>query len=171
MSRVTRKSRASTLFIRADKCEERGEMGSAFRLMLAAAKLGDTGAQVNVGNYYADGKGVRRNRSAALYWYKRAYRRGDPCAANNIGVLWRDEKNLQRALSWFFRAVKLGDDEAHLEIGKHYLHNEKNPRKAIPHFEHVKQSDWVTEAGVEEATKLLAAAKRSLNAHHRRSAR
>jgi len=128
--------------------------------MLAAAKLGDSGAQVNVGNYYADGNGVQRNRSAALYWYKRAYRRGDSSAAHNIGILWRDEKKLERALSWFFRAIKLGDDEANLDIGKHYLHNEKNLQKAIQHFERVLRSDWVTEAGAEEAAHLLKLAKR-----------
>ena len=31
--------------------------------MQAAAKLGDTGAQINVGTYYDEGKGVRRSRS------------------------------------------------------------------------------------------------------------
>ncbi len=135
MPRITRKSRASSLFVRADKHYDRGEKRSAFRLMLAAAKLGDAGAQTNVGNYYADGEGVAQNRSSALYWYRRAYKRGDYCAANNIGVLWRNEKNLPRALSWFLRAVKLGDDEANLEIGKHYLHNENNPRKAMLFFQ------------------------------------
>ncbi len=169
MSRLTRKSRASNLFVRADKQDERGKKRSAFRLMLAAAKLGDTGAQTNVGNYYADGNGVRRNRSAALYWYKRAYRRGDYCAANNIGVLWRDEKKLQRALSWFLRAVKLGDDEANLEIGKHYLHNKNNPRKAVPCFKQVMQSDWVSEAGAEEAARLLREAEKLLEARRHRS--
>jgi TPR repeat protein len=119
MSRLTNKAKASALFIRADQEEERGNLRSAFRLMLSAARLGDTGAQVNVGNYYDDAKGVQRNRSAALYWYKRAYRRGDSGAANNIGVLWRKEKQFKRALGWFVRAVKLGDDEANLEIGKH----------------------------------------------------
>jgi hypothetical protein len=49
---LTNKSRASSLFVRACKQEELGEKQSAFRLMLAAAKLGDTGAQINVGNYY-----------------------------------------------------------------------------------------------------------------------
>jgi TPR repeat protein len=145
-------------------------MRSAFRLMLAAAKLGDTGAQINVGNYYDGGKGVRRNRSAALYWYKRAYRRGYSSAAHNMGVLRRNEGKLQRALYWFFRAVKLGDDESKLDIGKHFLHNEKNPRKAIPYFKGVTQSDCVTEAGAEEAAQLLRGAKKSLTAR-RRSAR
>jgi TPR repeat protein len=164
MPRLTNKSKGNDLFVRADKQEECGRKRSAFRLMLAAAKLGDRGAQINVGNYYDDGKGVRRSRSAALYWYKRAYRRGDSSAAHNIGVLWRNEGKLRRALSWFFRAVKLGDDESNLDIGKHFVQNEKNPRKAIPYFERVTPEKWVSEAAVEEAAQLLRDAKKHLKA-------
>src|SRR5689334_22243105 len=116
MATTTIKARANELFVRAEQCEANGQLKKAFRLMLAAAKLGDLGAQLNVGNYYEDGTGVRRNRAAALNWYRRAYRRGDASAANNIGVLWRNEKQLKRALAWFTRAVKLGDDEANLAI-------------------------------------------------------
>jgi hypothetical protein len=135
--------------------------------MLAAAKLGDTGAQTNVGNYYDDGKGVRRNRAAALYWYKRAYRRGVSSAAHNIGVLWRNEGKLKRAVYWFSRAVDLGDDESNLDIGKHFLHNEKNPRKAISYLRRVTPSGWVSEAGLEEAALLLQEAKRRLRVRRR----
>ncbi len=166
MSRLTIKGKANVLFTCADQEEERGNVRSAFRLMLAAAKLGDIGAQVNVGNYYDDAKGVRRNRAAALYWYKRAYRRGYSAAAYNIGILWRKEKEFNRALAWFIRAVKLGDDEANLEIAKHYLHNENDPRKAIPYLQRVTPSGWVTKAGVEEAAKLLKEAKRALRSPH-----
>jgi len=65
------------LFIRADELEDRGELKAAFRLFLAGAKAGDISCQLNLGNYYDDAKGIRRNRKAALYWYRRAYRRGD----------------------------------------------------------------------------------------------
>src|SRR5579862_3050477 len=85
-----------------------------------------------------------------------------PSAANNIGVLWRNEKQLKRALRWFVRAVKLGDDEANLEVGKHYLYNENDPRKAISYFQRVTPSRWVSEGGVEEAQKLTKEAKRAL---------
>ncbi len=154
-SKRPRKSDADVLFIRAEKHEENGELRSAFRLYLAGAKAGDTGCQLNVGNYYDAGTGVRRNRLAALYWYQRAYRRGVSSAATNIGIMWRNENNPKRALGWFQRAVRLGDDEANLEIAKHYLRNKGNGRKAIRHLEKVCRSNWVTEAGVEEATKLL----------------
>jgi|SRR6267154_2747949 len=162
MPRPTNKSKADDLFIRANKHEENGEKRFAFRLMLAAARLGDRGAQVNVGNYYDAAHGVRRNRSAALYWYKRAYRHGDSSAAHNIAILWRNEGQFRRALAWFFRSVKLGDEESNLDIGKHFLHNDKNPRKAISYFERVTPEKWVSEAAAEEAKQLLREAKKLL---------
>jgi TPR repeat protein len=162
MPRSTRKDKAEALFIRADHEDEGGNLRTAFRLMLGAAKLGDIGAQVNVGNYYDAGKGVRRNRIAALYWYKRAYRRGYPTAAHNLGILWQREKEFKRALAWFHRSVELGDQESNLEIGKHYLHYENDPRKAISYLRKVKPSRWITEASQEEAAKLLRDARKVL---------
>jgi TPR repeat protein len=149
------KANTEELFIRAAKQEEKGKFRSAFLLYLAAAKSGDTSCQVNVGNFYDDGTGVRRNRKAALYWYKRAYRRGDACAANNIGVMWRNEKKLKRAVQWFKKSVRLGNEEANLEIAKYYLGHEHNQVKAIRHLEKVLRSNTVSEAGMEEAMALL----------------
>src|SRR5882672_3256867 len=106
-AKLSGKHSAEELFVRAAQQDEKGNFHSAFRLFLAGAKLGDKSCQLNVGNYYDDAKGVRRNRKAALYWYKRAYRRGMSSAANNIGILWRNEKNPKRALEWFQKAVHL----------------------------------------------------------------
>jgi TPR repeat protein len=159
-SKVSRKVNAERLFIRAEKQEQSGNLRSAFRLYLAAAKAGDLGCQVNVGNYYDAGTGVRRSRSLAFYWYKRAYRRGDSSAANNIGIMWRNENKPKRALEWFQKAVRLGDGEANLEIAKYYLRNEADPGKTIRHLRKVYQSDWVTEASLEETGRLLKQAKK-----------
>jgi len=90
-----------------------------------------------------------------MYWYKRAYRRGEPCAAHNIGVMWRNEKKYRRALQWFKKAVRLGDDEANLEIAKYYLEVEHNPERAIPHLKKVCESNCVTDDVQELAGEFL----------------
>src|SRR5258708_21357640 len=95
----SQKSKARELFERAYKEWKRKNLRLALRLFLAAAKAGDKGAQVNVGYFYDKGIGVRPDRSKALYWYKRAYRRGDSGAANNIATIWRDEQKMKQALS------------------------------------------------------------------------
>jgi TPR repeat protein len=167
MFRTRNKSIAESLFRRADRQADAGKLRSAFRLMLAAAKLGDIGAQLNVGNYYVDGMGVGQNRSAGLYWYKKAYRRGYSSAAHNIGIYWKSTKQFKRALNWFKKAVAMGDEESNLDIGKYYLYQESNFRKAIQHFKRVTHSRWNSEAAVEEAQQLLRVAKQRLKTAHK----
>src|SRR5712692_4784933 len=120
-SNLSRKHEADALFVRADHAWNRGNLRAAFRLFLKAAKGGDQAAKLNVGYFYDRGLGVGRDLTAALYWYKRAYRSGDASAANNIGTIWRDKRNDKRALAWFQCAVRLGDHAANLEIAKHFL--------------------------------------------------
>jgi TPR repeat protein len=152
------KSRAVETWVQADKQWESGRLNPAFRLMLSAAKMGESGAQVNVGYMYDKGIGTRHNKQAALYWYKRAYRRGESCAAHNIGTVWRDDGNFSRALYWFERATQLngGDDgEANFEIAKLYLERGNDPRKAVFLLRKVCKSKNVTQHCVEQARRLL----------------
>lgn len=143
------------LFLRASKLEDSGNMRAAFRLCLEGAKAGDTSCQVNLGNLYDAGEGVKRDRAAAMYWYKRAYRQGDASAANNIAVMWRNEDRPKRALDWFRKAVELGNEGANLEIAKYYLTEKISPAKARRHLQTVANSERTSEADVEEAQKLL----------------
>jgi TPR repeat protein len=134
---------------------DRGELRTAFRLFLAAAKARDRASQVRVGHCYDTGSGTRPNRAAALYWYKRAYRRGDASAANNIGTIWRDQQKWRRARSWFQRSVKLGNEDANLRIAESYLQSQQDTSKAISYLKKVCQSNCVTEASAAEAERLL----------------
>ncbi len=144
------------LFEQASKQQDDGKLTSAFRLFLKAAKAGDVGAQLNLGNLYSDGTGVKRNRAKALEWYRRAYRQSYGPAASNLGVIYRDERKLNRALLWFERAVKLKDADANLEIAKIYLHQGDRPRAAryLKRTCKARVGD-VTEASREEAQRLL----------------
>ncbi len=103
---------------RADQAWEAGNLRSAFRLFLRAAKAGEIGCQLNLGTFYCHGIGVKPNREKALYWYRRAYKLGYSPAASNIACVYRDEDNQRKTLEWFQRAVNLGDVEANLNIAK-----------------------------------------------------
>jgi TPR repeat protein len=169
LTKQSRKASNDALFRRADQLSDRGEFLSAFRLFLAAAKAGDKGSQLNVGYCYDTGKGVKPNAPAALYWYRRAYRRGDSCAATNIGTIWRDRQNPTRALYWFRRAVQLGDEGASLDIAKLYLQSWHNPRKAIPYLERVSRSQQESEATIEESQRLLKLTRHALQRSRKKS--
>jgi uncharacterized protein len=163
--RSERKSRtleAREMFERAYREWKRKNVRVALRLFVAAAEAGDKGAQVNVGYFYDKGIGIRPNRMKALYWYKRAYRRGDAGAANNIGTIWRDQNNMKLALTWFEKAVKLGEDGSNLEIAKYYLRVQHDPEKAIGYLNKVCRSDRVAAVELEEANRLLNQARKML---------
>ena len=154
----TRLSNAESGCIRAHKVWEHGNLSAAFCLMLDAAKMGDITAQVDVGYMYNTGVGVERDRNAALYWYKRAYRRGAACAAHNIGTVWRDDQHPKRAAFWFQRAVELngGDDgDATFEIAKLYAQDTQHMRRAVHLLRRVLESRNVTQNTVERARGML----------------
>jgi len=127
-SKKQRQARAHEIYARGQTQQETGNLKSGFRLLLAAAKLGDPGAQLNLGYTYDVGMGVRRNRAAAMFWYKGAYGngRGGGLPANNIGTIFRDEHNYPEAVRWFRRAVRYGNVDSNLELARIYL---KNPRQ------------------------------------------
>jgi hypothetical protein len=148
---------SDVLFAKASSQWDRGKLRSAFRLFLTAAKRGDPSAQHNLGYFYDVGVGVKPNRAAALYWYKRAFRRGYRTAASNIGTIFRDEGKTQQALSWFQRAIRLGDADANLEVAKIYLRGKGDVARAIVYLKRTtkaRPSD-VTEGSKQEAQRLL----------------
>jgi TPR repeat protein len=169
LTKQSRKARNEALFVRADQHSDRGEWRSAFQLFLAAAKAGALGSQLNVGYCYDTGKGVRQNVVKALYWYRRAYRRGCSSAATNIGTIWRDRQKPERALYWFRRAVQMGDGGASLEIAKLFLATGKNHREAVRHLELVCRSEQESEATIEEAQRLLKLTQRALSRSQKNS--
>jgi TPR repeat protein len=67
-SKRSRKSKVEELFLLADKERNRGKARSAFRLFHAAAKASDRAAQLNLGYFYDNGIGVRRNKLVVLSW-------------------------------------------------------------------------------------------------------
>jgi uncharacterized protein len=132
--------------------------------MLAAAKRGnDSRAMLNLGYFYDVGIGVKKNRTAAMNWYRKAYRHGDECAANNIGTVYRSEGKPKQALYWFAKAVEMGDVDANLEIARVYLEDLKAPGAAIPRLNRVLKARPrvdVTQSSREEAVLLLKGLKR-----------
>jgi hypothetical protein len=143
------------LYQRANERWKKGRLRIAFRLFLAAARAGSISALGIVGYFYDDGIGVKSNRNAALYWYKRAYRRGSALAANNIAVIWRDRHRPDRAMVWFKRAVMLGSTDSNLDIGEILLRNPRNRRRAMSYLTKTCKSRSATQGSREQARALL----------------
>ena len=152
-----RQSKLDSLFTQAHEQLEAGNLRSAFRLFLAAAKGGHSSCQVTLGNFYIDGTGVKPNREMALHWYRRALRHNEYAAANNIAVLFQNEGKMDLALKWFERATNAGAYDARVRVAKIYL--ERNDRtSAIRHLKAATKGvvhKDITEASWKEAQKLL----------------
>ena len=113
--------KAERLRRRGQAQSDRGSGLKAFRLLLAAAKLGDEEAQVSVGYDYAYGIMRKANIGEAFRWWKRAYRQGSSAAAFNFGMYFRDAKKWAQAVRWFERALQAGDEDGLIEIAKIHL--------------------------------------------------
>src|SRR5258706_8422865 len=96
------------LFLEASKAFDRQDFRKAFRGFHQAARLGHASAQHNLGYLFDAGKGVRRDREKALYWYKRAWRNDRQTgSSSNIAALYAQLDQPSRAISWWKRGVDL----------------------------------------------------------------
>ena len=121
----------AALFVEAERAEERGDLKSANKLLLAAAQLGHTSSQVSIGNSYSSGRGIGRSPQRAAYWYRRAYRAGDESGALNLAIDKLKAGQRRTAILWLKRAIELGSGEAALELAKVYAAMRGGEPKAI----------------------------------------
>jgi TPR repeat protein len=151
-----------TAFERADRLWSSGRRRQAFLAFKEAAEAGDPDCFLNLGYFYSEGIGTRRNDAVALKWYRRAYRTSSRAsAACNIGCVFRDRGDRATATRWFRRAIALGDVDTGLNLAKMYLQRPGGARRAIPLLKKIRASyDQVSLASFEEAAELLAEIKR-----------
>ena len=121
---------AAELFRDAELKEEQGDLRGAFRSLLAAAKRGDILSPLNLGNFYASGRGVRKNLQEAARWYKRAYRSGQSAGAINLAVDLQKQGNVRGAIAWLKRAVVMDDGEACVQLAQIYLKRRNGAKTA-----------------------------------------
>ena len=146
---------SEALCTRACALWDKGRNKQAFALFRAAAQMGDDGAYLNVGYCYDVGKGVRKNLSRAMLWYKRASRRGDGAAAHNVGIIYRDKGEFGLARRWFRRAIDKGEAGSAVDLAKLYL-GRGRPLIARRYLTFaVSQFDSMSEYEFEEAERLL----------------
>jgi len=146
-------------FVEADAAWERGDLRRAFELFSQGAEAGDDSCWLNLGHFFDKGLYVKKDKKRAMYWYSRAYRQGEVGAANNIAILHRENRDLNKMIWWFRRAIALGDHDAWWDIGKCYETGAglpKSPRKAALCYRRILASEHVTEFTWERAKRRLA---------------
>jgi TPR repeat protein len=156
------KAQVEALFSAADYLDEAGEHRAAFQCLLAAAEAGDEGSQLNLGNYFSNGTGVRKDLKKANFWYRKSYNnqtRGirSSSAAVNLGINFRNSGDLKTAVTWFERARTLQDGSACLELARIYAARKGGRRKAMVLLNEVLElnRDYSTEDDKEAADAML----------------
>lgn len=146
------------LFLKAERAEDVGDLKSANRFLLEAAKLGHTGAQVALANNYSSGQGITRSLEKAAYWYRRAYEAGDESGALNLAIDKLKAGNKRAAILWLKKAIELHSGEAALELAKLYSATRGGTAKAVTLLQTTQRMRpaEISEQAKEDAARLLA---------------
>ena len=105
--------------------------------LLARANSGDAGAEVQVGELCAAGKGVALDPVAAAGWYTKAAAQGDVSAELHLAALYRDgagkkfPRDMEQAASWYRKAAEAGDPGAQGTLGILYAYGQGVPKIGV----------------------------------------
>jgi TPR repeat protein len=144
-------------FNEAERYEEKRDFKNAFKCLLAAAELGHHMSQLNLGNYYASGRGTRRDPEKAAYWYKEAYKNGNSDGAMNLAIDRRNEGRVRSAVIWFKKAIAMNSGEARIALAKIYNARKGGQEAAAALLRPALQMsrDNISDSAKEEAESLL----------------
>lgn len=126
----------------------------AVRWFRRAAEHGSSPAQNTLGVLLSNGEGLRKDVDAALAWLRKAFRAGDPCAAQNMAITYREIGDLRAAVKWFRKSSEAGDGDALIQLGIHYYWGKgvkKNPKAAVRCFRRGTKAKNICEAGRDDA--------------------
>ena len=91
------------------------------------AVQGDAFAQKNLGDCYAQGKGVKKDQQQAVYWYRKSAEQGHAEAQLLLGDYYREgqgvAKDIDQAVSLYQKAAEQGNAAAQYNLGNWFLFN------------------------------------------------
>ena len=103
----------------------------SFRAALRKAQAGDAEAQFQVGQSYAEGRGVTRDLAEAAKWYRKAAEQENAAAQDGLGICFFRGKGVEydaaEAVKWLRKAANQGKAEAELYLGAACLRGEGVP--------------------------------------------
>jgi TPR repeat protein len=112
-----------------------------FNQVKAQADKGDAEAQLQLGNFYANGVGVAPDTSKAFKWHRKAAEKGLASAQYQVGMDYVNGDGVKssraEAVHWFRAAAEKGFGQAQLELGLCYMEGrgiEANEVEALKWF-------------------------------------
>lgn len=143
------------IFIKANALYEKGMHEKAFDWFLKGANAGNSSCMVWLGVLYGEGVKEDARNQKELTWYKRAWKRGDLIAPNNIAIVYKNQKRYLQAERWFKTAIQSGNGDANLELAKMLITIRRDNNEICKYLRATIESSHVSEYSVEEAQRLL----------------
>ena len=109
-----------------------------FKSLKALAEKGDTRAQYNLGNMYADGRGVEKDAKEAARWYRKAAEQGSALAQSNLGAMYAKGEGVlednKEAVKWWRKGAEQGNATSQFNLGVRYAYGkgvERDAKEAV----------------------------------------
>jgi serine/threonine protein kinase len=103
----------------ADRAMAAKQFPDALALLRTLGDAGNPGAQLRLGDAYAEGRGVTRDHAVAEKWYEKAALQGDVDAQRKLGAMYAGGSGVARnnnmAYIWYGTAARLGSAAAKQE--------------------------------------------------------
>lgn len=116
---------AQAQFEEGRQCTKKRNFKEAFSWIKQAAEQGLSEAQRVLGDFYLNGRGVKRDASKAAKWYEKS---GTPEARVSLGRLYVKgdgvRQNVKRGMKLIFDAAKSGNPYAQAQLGLRYKYGE-----------------------------------------------
>jgi TPR repeat protein len=134
-----------------------GYLGVPFEELKKAADAGDPESQNKMGVLFAQGIGLRHDKAAAFYWYKKAADAKYPPAMWNLAFMYvRGEggvkEDMATAFSLFKEAAELGHADSQFDLSYMYL---QGIGTRLDRAEGMKWLEKAAAQGQRDAVKLL----------------
>jgi len=111
---------------------EAAEYKEAVEILRPLAEQGEVNAQIQMGNMYASGFGVKQDNKEALKLYHQAAEQGSVEAEYLLGAMYGIPRpglipNYEEALKWYLSAAEQGHADAQYSVGAVYFKGEGVP--------------------------------------------
>lgn len=104
--------------------QARNKQVANFEQNRTMAEQGDAIAQHNLGVYYAEGRGIPKNQTEAVKWYRKAAVQGYAKAQCNLGAMYHKgegvPQDMKEAVKWFRLAADQGNARAQYNMATTY---------------------------------------------------
>ena len=101
---------------------------------------GYTVAAHQLGKFYRDDLGIKRDLQKAELWFRRSAEAGNDYSEYALGKLLESENRIEEALHWYEKAVAQANQFALYRLGKLNLTGEKIPKDVEKAINYLKRS-------------------------------